>query len=95
MASYTINRALVLGKAVRERLAELRALRNSIATTETWYQAENRRETKPNYDVKEVDKKCVELENFLLDLDSEIKQSNAINTINIDVDVKTLLTPLA
>ncbi len=94
MTKYTINRALVLQKSIRERLAELRQLRASVAVNETWFQGENRRENKANYDIKAVDKKCVELENFLLDVDSLIKQSNAVSTIELDVDVKALLSPL-
>ena len=48
----------------------------------------------PQYDVKIVDKKIVELQNFLYKADSKIKQSNAITTIDMDVGVDSLLEPL-
>jgi hypothetical protein len=49
----------------------------------------------PKYDVKLLDKKCVELENTLLDIDTAIKGSNAIVTIDIVADKNALLAPLA
>ena len=92
----TINQALVLGKTIRQRLGELQNLRNSVANTETrWLSNNERVENKPHYDIKDVDKKVVELENFIYNLDAAIKQSNAVTIVEVDADVKTLLAPLS
>jgi flagellar biosynthesis chaperone FliJ len=94
--TITINQALVLGKTIRQRLGELQNLRNSVANSETRYMMNNEKiETKPQYNIKEVDKKVVELENFIYNLDAAIKQSNATTIVVIDADVKTLLAPLS
>jgi hypothetical protein len=89
----SVNEVMCLQKAVRERLAELQQLRNQVSITETYYGTKDR-VVAPNYDVKAVDKKIVELRNFLLVVDSKIKQSNAITKIEIEVDINELLTPL-
>jgi len=92
----TINEALVLGKAVRERLNELKQLRSQVSTKENrFFGSENTSEVVPMYDVKAVDKKCVELEKFLFLIDTRIKQSNAVTEIKMEIDVDKLLDPLA
>lgn len=92
----TINQALVLGKTIRQRLGELQVLRNSVANRETSWMGDNlRKEVVPQYDIKEVDRRVVELENFIYSLDSSIKQSNAITIVEVDADVKALLAPLS
>jgi len=90
----TINQALVLGKTIRQRLSELQGLRDRVSTKETRWMGADKTETTPQYDVKEVDKKIVEMENFMFSLDSAIKQANAITVVEVDADVKILLAPL-
>jgi hypothetical protein len=93
----TINQTLSLSKIIRERLAELRSLRSSLAAKETYYmgdEQERRKEITPNYDVKLVDKKITELENFLFLADSTVKASNASTSISLDISVNNLLEPL-
>lgn len=91
----TINKALVLGKSVRERLNDLKQLRqNSAVIRRSYLDGKEQERTEPQYDIKKVDQKCIELENFLFTLDSEIKQSNAQTFIKLDGDVKTLLSPV-
>ena len=94
MAKMTVNEAMVLAKVVRGRYAELSSLRGHSATRETFY-GEPKKIIEPTYDVKVLDKRCVELENFLLLVETKIKQSNAMTTIEVDVDVNSLLVPLA
>jgi hypothetical protein len=89
----TVNAAMVLQKALRGRLAELSSLRSTCATTETYF-GTPQRVVEPKYDVKALDKRCVELENVLLDIDTAIKGSNAIVTIDIAADKNALLAPL-
>lgn len=89
----TVNEAMVLAKAIRGRYAELSSLRSQSSTRETFF-SEPKKIIEPVYDVKVLDKKCVELENFLLSIDTKIKQSNAVTHIEFDGDVKVLMSPL-
>lgn len=93
----SINQVLSLTKIVRERLGELRQLRSSLATKETNYfgdQEQKRKEIEPQFDVKIVDRKVVELENFLFLADSAVKTSNAITKLDFEISVEELLKPL-
>lgn len=91
----TINESMVLCKAIRGRIAELSSIRAAVSTRETlYYGNDNKRVVDPQYDVKAVDRKIVELQNFLLNTESKIKQSNAIIMIEVEADINNLLAPL-
>jgi len=92
----TVNEAMVFMKAIRGRLGELSSLRQANSIRETSYFGENDKKIKePMYDVKALDKKCTELENFLLTVETKIKQSNAVTKIKIEgADVAELLSPI-
>jgi len=96
----SVNEAMVLQKTIKERVAELRVLRNSVATekstTYPWLDKQDGKieSTVVKYDIKLLDKKIVELELFLFKVDSKIKQSNALTQIDIIADVDKLLAPL-
>jgi hypothetical protein len=95
MSEITINEALVLQKAVRERANELRALRASVSNKESYlYGREEKKVVEPQYDVKAVDRKVVELEKFLMKTDAAIKGSNALTKISVDFDADKLLDPI-
>ncbi len=94
MTKMTINEAFVLLKALRGRLAELSRLRTDCARSETYY-GDTRKIIEPKYDVVDLDCKCIQLENAVLDLDTKIKQSNALTVIEAGVDKGALLAPLA
>lgn len=96
MSDITINEALVLQRAIRERLNELKTLRSDVSKKESYlYSASEKRVIEPLYDVKAVDKKITDLEMFLLKSDSKIKTSNAVTKINIDFDTEKLLEPIS
>jgi len=88
----TINKALSLMKAVRERLNGLKLLRGQVAVREEYYEQQKTKD--PLYDVVEVDRKIMKLERFLFDADAAIKAKNAITEIDLVVDVDELLGPL-
>ena len=97
----TINEAMVLQKTIKERVNELRRLRDSVATERTtiypWAGSgdkEKREEVTVKYDIKLLDKKVTELELFLFKVDSKIKQANAKTEIDLVADVDKLLEPL-
>ena len=93
--SMTINEALVLTKAVRERMADLKQLRSQLSVKERYFlRGSDEKITEPQYDVKAVDQKITSLQNFLFRMDARIKQSNATTQILLDTDVEALLEPL-
>ena len=88
----TINKAMVILKALNSRRCELTALRSQVATKE-WYPGDKEKVVEPQYDVKQLDKNIFLLENAILDIDSNTKESNAKTNID-DIDVTGLLSPL-
>jgi len=90
----TINQTLVLTKAVRERVNELRSLRTETAKIERWLGNDHNKVIEPQYDVKKVDQKITELERFLFRAESKIKSSNAVTAIDIEADVDQLLSSI-
>jgi len=94
MKKMTVNEAMVTAKALRGRLGELSSLRSQCATRETMYFGDKNKTVEPTYDVKILDAKCVEIENALLEMDMKIKQSNALTTVEVDVDAKELMQSL-
>src|SRR5436190_16413279 len=95
MAEITINEALVLQKAIRERLTELKHLRQTVATKESFlYAREEKKVVEPQYDVRAVDRKLTELQRFLLRSDTAIKRANATTVIQLDFDADKLLDPI-
>lgn len=94
--TMTINQAMVLAKALRGRLAELSQLRSEVSIRTNFYSSGNKEKTvEPQYDVKKLDKMCVDIENFLLEVDSLIKESNAKTTIAMETDGRALMKALA
>lgn len=93
MAKHTINELLVLSKVVRERINNLKSLQESVAKKERFFGSAEK-VVEPQYSVKDVDKKIVELQKFLLKTDTEIKKSNATTEVDIDFNADELLAPL-
>ncbi len=92
----TINQLLVLMKTVRQRLHGLTTLRDKVSTRDTYmYGDQSKKIIEPQYDVKAVDKKVVELENFLFMADSTIKTSNAVTKVELNINMDSLLAGLA
>lgn len=89
----TVNELLVIMKAIRERITDLKKLREDVSKKERYYGA-TEKTTEPQYDVKKVDVKIVELQNWLYEADAKIKASNAVTQIEIQVSLKELLKPL-
>ena len=90
----TINELMVLMTAVKTRIVELKELRRTSANRETYYGDNSTRSITPEYDVKKVDKKVVELQNFLRKADAKLKQTNATTNVQIEVDEESLLSPI-
>ena len=91
---FTVNELLSLCKAVRGRLNSLEGLRDKVSVQETIF-GQKEKLVEPQYNVKEVDKRIVKLQNFLFEADSKIKQSNAMTSVEIVADSEELLSPIA
>ena len=93
MDTITVNELMVVMHTVRDRMHDLKELRLRVSTTERYFgNVESTKE--PEYDVKLVDKKITELQNFIVRADMKIKMSNSKTLIDLDVDVDGLLEPL-
>ena len=89
----TINEGLTLIKAIRKRISSLETLRESVSNKTTYYSAQEK-SVEPQYDVKEVDKKIMELEQIMFSLDNAIKKQNAIAEIDFTFEMKTIFESL-
>jgi len=89
----TINEALIMTKMTRDRLASLRQLRSQVSVKETFFGTKERL-VEPQYDVRAVDAKIVELENFIYMTEAAIKASNARTKIQVTHEMGDLLSPL-
>jgi hypothetical protein len=89
----TVNELLVVTKIVRERLKDLKELRTEVSNLKRYY-GDKESVKEPQYDVKKVDKKITELQNFLMLADQKVKQSNAVTQIDYQPEVEKLLSPL-
>lgn len=93
----TLSELMSLMKIVRERTNSLKQLRSQVSTKESrmWKSSgEIESIDEPQYDVKKVDKKIMDLENFLFKADSKIKATNAKTIVALEIDVDKLLEPL-
>ena len=95
----TVNEAMSLQKAIKDRVHQLRELRSQVAVkSETRWLGMGEKDkiqtVEPQFDIKKVDKKITELEIVLYKIDSKIKQSNAKTEIEINADAENLLAPL-
>lgn len=88
----TINEALALMDAVQKRIGSLVQLRNQVSVREDYFEPKKKRE--PQFSVIQVDRKISELNLWLFQANSAIKQANAVTEIGLDVDVEKLLAPL-
>lgn len=90
----TINEAMVFMKIVRERLTDLKQLRGQVSNRVTSYYGTQNQTVEPTYDVKKVDIKITELQNFLAVADAKIKSVNAKTEIGMEFDMDKLLRPI-
>ena len=91
----TINDALALLDELKGRINHLGSLRSEVATKKThWYGDQSKETTEPRYDVKQVDAKIVDLQNWIYQIKARVKQLNATTDFGMDVPVDKLLSPL-
>lgn len=85
--TITINKALVLGKVIRERINDLKGLRTQVATRKSWLGTPERNEViEPTYDIKEMDKSILKLQKMAFELESLVKEKNNIISISFNYE---------
>lgn len=80
----TINQALQLVKATKQRIKSLEELRDKVSTKERFYGSADK-QVEPMYSVQAVEIKLTKLQELLFKLESAIKQSNAITQLDDSV----------
>lgn len=90
----TINQALQLVKATKQRIKSLEELRDKVSTKERFYGSADK-QVEPLYSVQNVEIKLTKLQELLFKMESGIKQSNAITQIDDStVDTSIIFEPL-
>lgn len=83
----SINKALVLGKTVRERINDLKSLRQNVSSRRTIF-GDTREITEPTYDIKELDKRILKLQSIGFSIETAIKEANNIVTVDLEDDIQ-------
>lgn len=83
----TINKALVLGKVVRERINDLKTLRQGVSTKRTLF-GDSREVTEPTYDIRELDKRILKLQRMGFAIETAIKEINNMTYVQIEDSVE-------
>ena len=92
--NQSINGWLSMKNSLQARLAEVKEMKgNASATTITRYDGKEI-ETKPAYDIKVIDRKCSQLTTALFMIDRGIKDANAKNQLELDVNYDSLVAPI-
>lgn len=91
----TLNETISFLNQLDKRIGELVKLRELNAVQERFYISDNREKVKePQYNVVELDKRIVELQNWRFKIDAHIKSINAKTSIELEIPIDTLLAPL-
>lgn len=89
----TVNQALQLVKATKQRIKSLEEMRDKVSVKERFFGTTDK-QVEPLYSVQVVDLKITKLQELLFNLESLIKHSNAITKIEVDVDTAIIFEPL-
>ena len=90
----TISGLLSMQKALSQRKAQLESVKSSCTSLTRYGIGENQRTEEPTYDIKEVDKKIVKINNSLFQIDKKIKDVNARTEVSIDINFDDLMSGL-
>ncbi len=82
----SINKALVLGKVVRERINDLKGLRSNVSTRRSIFGQTNE-VTEPTYDIKDLDRRVLNLQSIGFELEAAIKEKNNVVMIEVSDNI--------
>lgn len=90
--NLTISSALSTEKILRTRLNQLNELKNEVSRRTRF--ADPNQTVEPTYEVKDVDKKIVDINRALLKIDMKVKEVNAKTSLDVDVNLDELLSEI-
>ena len=91
----SVNSFLVREKQLKARLADLNQLKQQATSRTRYYtEAVETRRDEPTYDIKQLDKMAIDIQNALFAIENAIKESNAVTKITVDVNVEDLMKPI-
>jgi hypothetical protein len=76
---------------LRSRLKDLQELKSASTTRKRYLFGDKDTVEEPVYNIKELDKKCVEIHNALFLIDRGIKESNAKTDLKLEIDYNELM----
>jgi hypothetical protein len=76
---------------LRNRLKELQEMKSSATMRRRFMMSDKETIEEPTYDIKALDKKCVEIHNALFEIDKSVKESNAKTEIDLKVEYSQLM----
>jgi hypothetical protein len=91
----TISSFLSMQNALNTRRSQLVDLKNSCTSRTTTFYGDQKNVQEPTYDIKNVDKKIIDINKALFKIDQKIKESNAKTSISIDMDFDNLMSEIA
>lgn len=92
--NQSVNGWLSMKNSLQSRLEEVKGMKGSaMASTTTRYDGKEV-ETKPVYNVKDIDRKCSQITTALFLIDRGIKDANAKNTLDLKIDYDSLVAPI-
>jgi len=92
----SVNAFLSMQKALLTRRGQLEAVKNSSAMSTSYYsQGVETRVEKPTYDIKAADRMITKINRALFEIDTKVKQSNAVTEIDIALDFDDLMKELS
>jgi len=93
--NYTVNELMVVMKNARQRVNDLKEIRKASVKSERVLWGDTQEKIiQPEYDIKKVDAKIVEIERFIMKADAAIKQSNAHTIVTLDFNDAGLFDPI-
>lgn len=90
----TVNKLIAMEKSLRERLGQLNEVKNASVKETHWSGKDDNKVEKPTYDIKLVDKKIVQINRALFDINHTIKTSNAMTNVEVDFSYEDLVSAI-
>lgn len=90
----SVNGWLSMKNSLQSRLEEVKSMKSSsMASTVSRYDGKEV-ETKPVYNVKDIDRKFSQITTALFNIDRGIKDANARNELELNIDYDSLVAPI-
>ena len=92
--NQSVNGWLSMKGSLQSRLMEVKDMKNGAQAISTTRYDGREIENKPVYDIKTIDKKCSQITTALFLIDRGIKDANARNMLELDINYTDLVAPI-